>query len=514
MNRKTALLLLAGWVWACAPQPPSSTPSPIAVAQKNPHDPDHGSGQNPTASSSPGAGSKYDESQNQGADRDHESAPNHAEGEVELTPQQIEVAGIVVERCQFRVLSPSVSRPATIVGDPDREVRVSARVAGVLDRLDVRVGDEVRQGQVLGRMDSPEMARMKAEYSTQKVEVELAQSNLQRRLDLARLGDTVRRPFEEAQKEVAQAKMAEEAARAALNLADLKKARLEDLLKDGIASQQQVDEARATQRETRARFLQSQLDLQVARTHLLRESRIRKAGLLSDSEAFQAQSELKRSQQALNAARQGLLSLGADPDEPGRLVDLVCPLTGVVISRDKSRGERVEAGDPICSVLDPSRVWCWVDLPDEQVDKIRPGSPAEVRVSAYPSKYFPGKLTFITPQADPDTKKTRARVELDNPGGKLRPNMFAQVLLKEGVSRSVLAVPRAAVVQTENQSVVYRQESPGHFERTPVRLGVAAGDWQEITHGLQPDSLIVTQGVATVQAEDLRSTLGEGGHSH
>lgn len=465
----------------------------------------------PTATPGSKVDHGHDHSGHGHSEHEHEV---HTEGEVELSAEQRRLVDLRVAVVSWRWVQPEVTLPATLVGDPDLEVKVPARSAGVVSECWVRTGDRVLPGQLLAAIESVEVAQLQATYRTQLLDSELAQSNLQRRRQLARLGDTVRRPYEEAQKELAQARAAFQAAEAALQLARQKHRRLEELLRDGIASLQQVEEARAQLREAQARQEQARLELQVGQTHYQREARLQKSGLVADGESFQAQQEFRRSQSQAQATRDLLLSYGAEPAGRSGLTRIHSPRAGVVLERLKAPGERVEAGEAVLSLLDPSRLWAWVDLPESEVEKVALGSRALLRVKAYPEREFWGRVSFITPVADPDTKKIRARLELDNADLKLRPNMFAQVTLNRGKGRKMLAVPVASLARVENQDVVYIEEESGHYHRRPVKLGELQGFWAEILQGLKPGEKVVSRGTASLQAEDLKATMGDGGHSH
>lgn len=435
------------------------------------------------------------------------------EGEVHFTPEQLKLAGVVTQPATMKHLQPRLELPAIVVADPDLEVKLTSRVAGILEAVDVRVGDPVRRGQTLARISSPEVARLKVEYQQQVVERELAASNLNRRVGLARLGDVTRRPFEEAQKELAEARTAVATAQAELDLNRQKLKRLESLLKNGIASQQQVDEVRAAVRQAEARLRQAHTDRTVAEQHLERESDIRRSGLQVDSEAFQARAEIRRREEAAASLRRALEAFGTDPDAAGGSISMLSPIDGVITDRPRTVGEQVQPGDAVLSILNPSRVWAWVDLPPNQVASVRLGIPVTLRLSGS-AQAFSGRVTYVSPVADPETKKIRARVELPNPTGKLRPNMLAQVELGQGKPRNVLTVPNEAVVQMENQPVVYVQEEPGTFHRRLIVPGARSAERTEVRQGLSAGELIVVEGVKVVRSEDQRASSGEEEHHH
>ena len=467
----------------------------------------------PTPSATPAGHAHHEHDHEHEEEHEHEHE-EHAEGEIELSADQRKLIDLQVSAVAWRWIQPELTLPATLVGDPDRELKVSSRTSGVMSECWVRTGDRVLPSQALAAVESVEVAELQAAYRAQLLDAELALETARRRQQLARLGDTVKRPFEEAQKELAQARMEVQATGAALELARQKYRRLEELQRDGIASQQQVEEARAQLREAQAREQQSRLDLQVGQQHYQREARLQKSGLVADGEAFQAQQERRRFQSQAEATRQLLLNYGADPDGRNGSTRLLSPRGGVILQRLKAPGERVEAGEPVLTLLDPSRLWAWVDLPESEVDSVELGTRAMLKVQAYPEREFWGRVSFVTPAADPDTKKIRARLELNNADLKLRPNMFAQVTVSRGKGRKLLAVPISSLARVEEQDVVYVEEEPGHYHRRGVKLGEQQGAWAEIRQGLKAEEKVVSRGTASLQAEDLKASMGDGGHSH
>ncbi len=445
----------------------------------------------------------------------HEGGHEHPEGVVEMSSAQSEVAGVKVQAVANRPIQGGLRTTGTVTGDPDLEVQVSARVNGVIDALHARVGDWVRAGQPLATMDSAEVTSAQADYHRDLVEHELAQSNMQRKLQLARLGDRVRRPLEEARKELGQAKNELAAATAELTLARARFKRTQDLLGDGIASQQQVDEARAGVQVAEAKLAEANLDLSVAKAHEKRENRIASSGLLSDTEVWEARTAEARTREALHHSRDMLGVLGAAPGrgEHDSSVSVTTGLTGLVTQRPVARGERVEAGQMLFTILDISRLWIWIDLHEKDLAVVRVGMPVRIKVTAYPQRTFTARISYLAPELTPESRTVRARVEVDNTERLLKPNMFATVEILSGRSRAVLAVPASALTRVENQDVVYVNFESDHFERRSVSLGQREDDWVEVTRGLKPGEKIATEGTFALKSLDQKSATEEG-HSH
>lgn len=139
--------------------------------------------------------------------------------------------------------------------------------------------------------------------------------------------------------------------------------------------------------------------------------------------------------------------------------------------------------------------------------------PVRIQVPAYPKRTFTGKISYLSPELNPESRTVRARVEILNRERLLKPNMFATVDVLSGRSRPVLAIPVSSLSRVENQDVVYVQSEADHFLRRAVRLGERDGGWVEITSGLKAGEKVATEGVFLLKSIDLKASTEEG-HSH
>ncbi len=146
---------------------------------------------------------------------------------------------------------------------------------------------------------------------------------------------------------------------------------------------------------------------------------------------------------------------------------------------------------------------------------MRVGGEALVTTPAYPDLAFRGRVSYIDPQVNPETRTAKLRVEVPNPRRELRLGMYADVVITGGTGSPVPMIPRRAVQHVGDRTVVYlaNRKEPGTFVEREVRLGAASGDLVEVKAGVQPDDLIVTAGSFSVRAERERLGLrrGQGG---
>jgi membrane fusion protein, copper/silver efflux system len=209
------------------------------------------------------------------------------------------------------------------------------------------------------------------------------------------------------------------------------------------------------------------------------------------------------------AARQRLVLLGMPPavieqvEQHGKTQAVVAvhtPIAGVVQELGVRAGMTVSQGMTLVRLNGLSTVWLEAALPEVQASSAKPGLPVDVRLSAFPGETWQGKVTAILPQANADTRTLKLRIELPNPGGRLRAGMFAQVRLA-GDDREVLAVPSDAVIRTGQRALVYVVSAPGRYEPVEVRVGREVGDKLEVLQGLQAGQQVVVSGQFLVDSE-------------
>jgi Cu(I)/Ag(I) efflux system membrane fusion protein len=223
-----------------------------------------------------------------------------------------------------------------------------------------------------------------------------------------------------------------------------------------------------------------------------------------------------------SAARQRLVLLGmseaqiAAVEREGRVqarVTLHAPVSGVIAELGAREGMTVVAGATLFRIASLATVWVVAEVPEAQAAMLAPGARVEARVPAYPAEAFAGRVGAILPEVNAATRTVRARVEVANPAGKLKPGMYA-TLAFAARGRQGLLVPSEAVIRTGERAVVILAEAEGRFRAVDVRVGMESGSEAEIHEGLEPGDRVVVSGQFLIDSEaSLRSTLArlEGG---
>ncbi len=216
------------------------------------------------------------------------------------------------------------------------------------------------------------------------------------------------------------------------------------------------------------------------------------------------------------AARNRLQLLGMSEEQIGLLektgepqtrITLYAPINGVIAELGVREGMTVMSGAMLFRLVDLSSVWVNAELPEAQGARLRPGTAVEARVPSFPGRVFRGKVSAILPEVNAATRTLRARVELANPGGRLKPGMFATLGFAEGAGTRALLVPSEAVIRTGERSVVIVAESGGKFRPREVELGFESGGKSEIRKGLAEGDKVVVSGQFLIDSEaSLRAT--------
>ena len=177
------------------------------------------------------------------------------------------------------------------------------------------------------------------------------------------------------------------------------------------------------------------------------------------------------------------------------------PIDGVVAELGAREGMTVMSGAPLFRINGLRTVWVNAEVRESEAAQVKVGNAVEARASALPGKVFRGKVSAILPEVNPATRTLKARVELANPEGELKPGMFASVNFTPAARQEVLVVPSEAVIQTGSRSVVVVARPDGRFASVEVQTGAEANGNTEIRKGLAAGDKVVVSGQFLIDSE-------------
>jgi multidrug efflux pump subunit AcrA (membrane-fusion protein) len=179
--------------------------------------------------------------------------------------------------------------------------------------------------------------------------------------------------------------------------------------------------------------------------------------------------------------------------EPPPTVDVTAPVSGVVNDRGVSLGDSVEPNTELFHIVDLSKVIVVAQVYEEDVGKVKLGQTARVTALSYPTNEFPGTVTFVGLELDPDTRTLPVWLTVDNPDGKLRADMFVKAAVLLAKNSDVLTVPKSAVLSDGGEKFVFVRTGDT-FNRVDVQTGAEDDLNVEIKDGLVPGDEVVTEG--------------------
>ena len=187
---------------------------------------------------------------------------------------------------------------------------------------------------------------------------------------------------------------------------------------------------------------------------------------------------------------------------PRQFLTLRSRANGVVIEKPSIEGKRFMAGDALYQIADLSSIWLIADVFEQDLSLVHPGQTVKIKVDAYPDKSFQGKITFIYPTVTPETRTAKVRVELANPGGALKPSMYARLELAAGHGGpKALTVPDSAVLDTGTRQLVLIRRGEGAFEPRPIKTGMRADGYVEVLDGVRAGEEVVVSANFLIDAE-------------
>jgi Cu(I)/Ag(I) efflux system membrane fusion protein len=184
-----------------------------------------------------------------------------------------------------------------------------------------------------------------------------------------------------------------------------------------------------------------------------------------------------------------------------RTLDWPSPASGTVIGKAIINGQRISAGAELYRIADLSQVWVIADLAEGDLADIRPGTRATVTFRTYRGAPVEGVVTFIYTELRAETRTGRVRIEVANPDGRLKTDMYADVVFQLGGDAAVVTVPKGAVIDSGARQVVLVAKGEGRFEPRAVKLGRRSDDRVEIVEGLSENEEVVSGATFLIDAE-------------
>ena len=225
----------------------------------------------------------------------------------------------------------------------------------------------------------------------------------------------------------------------------------------------------------------------------------------------------RNAQATLEAARRRLALWDVTAEEIERLettgevrksLTLVSPVSGIVIEKEVLAGQQVIPGMRLYRIADLSEVWVEGEVFEQDLKFLRPGAQAHIEVAAYPGEHLMGRVAFVYPTVDTESRTNRVRVTVPNADRRLKPGMFATLFLDASLGGPMLTVPMEAVVVTGERNLVFVRDTTGVLHPREIVLGARAEHRAQVLSGLAEGERIVASANFLVDAESRLAGTG------
>lgn len=478
----------------------------------------------------------------------HDEGAGHDEGRVELTEEAQRLANIQVEAVRSEKVQPSIVVPGTVSSTDRGRAIVTPPVPGRVISISVRLGDQVRQGQTLAVIESPELSqawssvaeasRLRDSASTDVEQayatVQLAEAkcraskaHLARQRSFAKAGAFSQIPLQQALNDMNDAQSDLLSLQEEYTSHSAQFRRLNSLFREGIVAKAEVEGSRLELQQDEIRLSRAKARVETAKASYDREKGIASGGLLNAKELQSAEAEVTESQLELSRAKihvkasvaqlesakkavANALALyrstsGAGIARLGR-VELLAPIPGTITHVDVTQGQAVERTQVLLEVENLSSVWVTASIPERDAQKVQPEAQVWVTVPSLPGREFRGAVQIVGARVDSKTRSIPAHCLIVSPERLLKPDMFASVRIGLGKHLTGITVPRTALVEVDRSQVVFRKRGSA-FERVEVTVGERIGDRVVVTTGLSKGDEIASQGSFVLKSELMKDEL-------
>ena len=416
-----------------------------------------------------------------------EYSGEEAGSEVRLEPETLASAGLEYEGVTQRPAVALLRVTGSVEPNPRGTQAVTPLVGGRVEQVNVAVGDRVGAGTVLATIASPQIAQMHGKLHEANTAYELAQRNLTR----------VQR---------AENRVAVLSAKARLDEAEATLRRTRRLVELGAGAGKDLIAAETAYKTAKADYdFQSNISL--------------------NRELQEAQAAVETTRVDVGHIRDEMRALGAPVPEGERddhrrntsLVIVRAPASGIVTERIVNSGAGIEAGRSLFTISNLSSVYVIANVPEAQIGTLRVGTPAEIRSASLGGNVMRGSISYIDPQLDEATRTARARIEVPNPGERLRAGMFVEVGFQTTTGAGAgeeLVVPTSAVQRIENRAIVFvpKEDEPGAFEVREVEIGGESDGYVRVLGGVKMGERVITRGSFTLRTQMQKGEMGDDDH--
>ncbi|KAF0248144.1 MAG: RND family efflux transporter MFP subunit [bacterium] len=426
------------------------------------------------------------EKEEHGEHKDEHGGEGSSSSEVELSPEVLASLKLETALVKEETHNSTFKVTGTIEANQQYLQQASALVSGRIEKVNYVLGDKVQAGAILALIASPQIAQLHGKLHESETRLALAERHLQR-------------------VEKAENRVSVISAKAKLDESETNLRRVKKLIELGGGAGKDLVAAETSYLTAKAEYeFQNSIALNREVQEALAEAETAKV------DVAHIRDELK----AFGAP----VAKGEDSEHDSNtsLIPLIAPISGNILERLVNAGAGIEVGKPLFTIANLSTLWVIANVPESQIHQLKAGNTTQVYSPVLGQDSLSGKITYIDPVLNEDTRTAKVRIEINNPDNKLKVGMFVEVALQTETSSNLeskksLLIPEEAIQRIGERIVVFipQEKEEGHFEVREVQLGGENNGLREIVAGLSANEKVVTTGSFTLKTQMMKGELGE-----
>ncbi len=402
--------------------------------------------------------------------------------------------GIKIEPARKRVVKETLACNGEVMYNSSNLTRVASRFLGIVQKVNVRVGQKIKKDQILGIINSPNLGQLRIDIATKEKLFHNKKKiyyNIKKMLTLLAKNNISSSQATEKMKklEIGLVKSSLLKKLAELELVQSELNRQKEMEKEGVGLKKNL--------------VQSQKKFDSTYTSYV--SLIEHTKVSAEREMIETQGQLNNALQNLGT---NIKKISASK-KPSEYI-IRAPFDATVISVKTARGELVEYGKPLFVIADLSSMWIRLDIFEKDLPRLNSNQPVRFKTHAIKDASFEGKILWLGSEVDDKTRTVHVLAQVDNKDNLLRANMFGKAKILIHQNEKVIVVSKKAIQWEGCCHIVFVQLQNDLYAPRKIRLGYEGKDFYEIKAGLLAGEPVVTQGSFLLKTEILKSSIGAG----
>lgn len=394
---------------------------------------------------------------------------------VSLEAETQNASGVKVSPVVTAAPASEIVIPGVVEPNQEQLQQITPLVSGRVGRIVVALGDQVRKGDLLVTIDSPQVAELHGRLHEANTRLRLAKQTMNRVTQSAN-------------------RVALLKSKATLEETEASLTRTGQLVDEGLSARKDLVAAEAEYERAKADY-NFQKDIS-----LNREVSEARATLST------AETEVEHIKDELRALDAPLPNESSSAHHDISAIELRAPISGTVIERLANPGAGFEANKPLLTLANTKQLWVIASVPEGKISSIKLGMPARVR---FEGRVLNGKVNYIDPRLNEDTRTGRVRVEIANDDNKVKVGSFVEVAFSPSGTVAGTFIPSEAIQTIADRSVVFVEKNKNEFEPRDVVAGEQLGTLVAVKSGLERSDRIVSKGAFLLKSKLLKNQLGE-----